>query len=476
MRTSFLENSLGKNLVRKNALELLTPNRLDLAIKLAFLSADLDEDFFAFDLYRSHLELFGFGEIREPGSPMKNSIEAFVQSFESIWLDVQQDKFDFGISPIPISEGGAIVNGSHRVAASIFEKKDVLTVDSSEGDHVYDAKFFRDRGMSVKLIDFSVLTYLTYAKNPRVALIWPKGNAFGLNENHYFSNIIYSKIINVTPQLVEELVFNAYSNEEWLGQRKDIAPGFAQKASLVAHPDKKMKIVFFEDKGDVDIIQQKETFRAASTKNKHSVHITDDKVETLCLAQMLLNKNTLEFHKNRRFKTTPNFDNLIEQLRKQKADQDDLIVVGSAPLAAYGLRDCSDLDYLSAKNIGEIDHAMIKSHADNSLWYNAGVKRLVSDPENYFYFKGVKLASIDVTYQMKKNRLEAKDRRDLKLMSELEFSRGLKYNDALRILKFKLYFLSMRLFLRLKPLVFLALQKLYLYEAVRKVYRLLLKK
>ena len=74
-------NKKEKNI---RASTLLSPERFDIAVKLAFLREGLDRNSYSCEVYRKHLEAFGFGSIREPGNPNKNSLAAFIQDFEKI--------------------------------------------------------------------------------------------------------------------------------------------------------------------------------------------------------------------------------------------------------------------------------------------------------------------------------------------------------------------------------------------------------
>jgi hypothetical protein len=453
--------------------DLLTSGRLDIAVKLVFLHANLAVGGYAHALYRAHLEAFGFGQIREPGNQGKNSLDAFVQDFRKIASDIRTDTFDFEISPIPISKSGSITNGSHRTASAIFANKSVLTVDVVDDEHIYDYKFFQNRGMSQDALDYVSLMYLKYALMPRVALIWPRGNSYKMDEHKFFNNIIYTKEIKLNTQLLEELVLIAYAGEDWLGARNCRNRGFEHKARLVDHKCNTMRIVFFDASLDVEVIEQKNRFRGFTTANKHAIHITDNKDETLRLAQILLNENTLNFLRTRKLNATPNFNKLLGLYIKENINKKDYIVVGSGPLAAFGLRDCSDIDYLTISNNLNLSEKKINSHNSELQWYTKNIAVMIEDPKNYFIYEGIKFANIELVRQMKQNRLEKKDRNDLKLIGSLQTQRDKYSKNIVKKFRIKLYFFTMRIVYKFRPYIFYFLKCLRIYNTMRRVYRLL---
>ena len=63
---------------------------------------------------------------------------------------------------------------------------------------------------------------------------------------------------------------------------------------------------------------------------------------------------------------------------------------------------------------------MIHSHNSYALGrYHTSVDDIIYNPDNYFYFNGVKFASLDVVKKLKEKRMEEKDKKDLKLVERL---------------------------------------------------------
>jgi hypothetical protein len=90
-------------------------------------------------------------------------------------------------------------------------------------------------------------------------------------------------------------------------------------------------------------------------------------------------------------------------------------------MAAYGLREAKDIDYLYRKNPIMAASSLISPHNQYlEVHYRETIDNLIMNPRNYFYCHGVKLISIDSLARLKMNRGENKDIVDLKLLESLK--------------------------------------------------------
>ena len=105
-----------------DAKELLCPERLDLAAKIAYIEArekggDMS---FARELYRKHIEAFSEGNYTEPGDENKTSLEKFFSVFDELIDNYRENGFDSDKSLVPIGRDNIILDGAHRTACAIF--------------------------------------------------------------------------------------------------------------------------------------------------------------------------------------------------------------------------------------------------------------------------------------------------------------------------------------------------------------------
>ena len=151
------------------------------------------------------------------------------------------------------------------------------------------------------------------------------------------------------------------------------------------------------------------------------MHINDSHEETLRVAEALLNDNGIHFLENARperiAKLLSQIGRLREWLRAERLDPEDLCIGGSAVLAAYGLRESKDLDFLH--HFAQPRHGLpedLGSHNEYAGLYGLTADELIYDPKNHFQFAGFKFAALPIGARMKKVRAEKKDAIDLALI------------------------------------------------------------
>ena len=108
-----------------------------------------------------------------------------------------------------------------------------------------------------------------------------------------------------------------------------------------------------------------------------------------------------------------------ECIKKHFLDGDDYCITASSVLSRYGLREGKDLDYLHrGAQIG--GHPLVDSHNEYSKGrYILSIDDILYNPDNHFYFNGIKYVSLRVVKDLKEKRGEPKDKKDLELINEL---------------------------------------------------------
>ena len=86
----------------------------------------------------------------------------------------------------------------------------------------------------------------------------------------------------------------------------------------------------------------------------------------------------------------------------------------------YGLRNAKDIDYIHL-NDKDIKMFMFGCHKGKWLdYYGKSKEEILYNPRNHFYWNGIKFASLPVIKQMKQNRYEKKDIRDINLINKIK--------------------------------------------------------
>jgi predicted nucleotidyltransferase len=94
-----------------------------------------------------------------------------------------------------------------------------------------------------------------------------------------------------------------------------------------------------------------------------------------------------------------------------------VIIDGSGPMEAFGLREANDIDIISECELTAGRYFDVRSLNELQKLYGNRVDELNS-PENYFYFFGLKFVSLNKIVEGKKHRGENKDLSDVKLINE----------------------------------------------------------
>lgn len=175
---------------------------------------------------------------------------------------------------------------------------------------------------------------------------------------------------------------------------------------------------------------------------------------------MLLNKNSLDnmnYKLNKEFSWHNRLHNEFKKwIKNNNYSIEDLCIEGSAVLSAYGLREARDLDYISNPNIKKTLRLKEISNSNTSNKnYFKNIFELIYNPNNFFYFKGLKYLSLDKLKFKKKLRKETKDIEDLKLINCLKkknlYLPSFNILDLLNYFflknKFKFFLLKLRFFL-----------------------------
>ena len=137
--------------------------------------------------------------------------------------------------------------------------------------------------------------------------------------------------------------------------------------------------------------------------------MTDNKNETIQMADILLYKNTIDFL-NRcnplQFKNTFK----LMGMAKEIAEKQQSCFTGSLVLALYGIREANDVDYIS------FDDNDNNSHNAFLNLYGYTKEEILNQPDLHFTFFDLIFLTLDNIKKFKENRKEGKDVDDIKLM------------------------------------------------------------
>ena len=134
-------------------IELLCPNRLDISAKVLYLNLRTKNKARAEHLYIEHMRAMTKGSFYEAYSS-KTTPQAFIDVFDKLFEDMRINGYDESQYPVPVDKNMQILDGAHRVAASIVLKKRIpIVIVSTDACDCYDQSFFLDQGVDENIID-----------------------------------------------------------------------------------------------------------------------------------------------------------------------------------------------------------------------------------------------------------------------------------------------------------------------------------
>jgi len=370
-------------------------------------------------------KIFGFKEGDASG---KKSQADYLKEFDSLLNSIKTNGFKKEIGLLPIGDKNIIIDGAHRLAASLLFAQCVPVVKFNTEPAIYDYKYFVAGGLDSNVLDAMALEFCRLSRNMVIAVVFPV--ASGKDDEIQsvlkdYGQIAYEKQVIFSEIGRHNLIRQLYRNESWLGRDGEITSGLryhVEKRFLDGRPVK----FYFLVSNDISKIREAKTYiRALFDSQNDSIHINDTYEETLRIAEQILTPNSIHFLNHAQPWLSKNFLSMFveyqQEIKKQNLDKDNLCVDSGSVLAAYGLRDTNDLDYLHLGDAMALDmNSRLGAHNTELVYHTAPLGDLLFDPRNYFYYDGMKFLSLPALRCMKESRNEAKDVKDLLLIDSMQ--------------------------------------------------------
>ena len=451
--------------------QLLTYNRFDLGLKLAYLSYKNLLPELATEIYKHDIRSQTLGKFEEYGNEEKSSFEVYVDHFNKTFNDIDENGFDENKTLIPLSVKGSILNGAHRVASAIFLGKDVVCVQTDLDEISPDYQYFIDRNVPEHILDIGAVCFCDYAKSTYLAFLWPSGRDNYDQTESLFPNVVYKKNITLNSNGGLNLLIELYKHMDWVGSAENNFPGAHQKLMECFTDFSAFTIILFQCESLEKVQEIKKQVRDINKIGFSSVHITDTIQEVSRISRLVFNQNGLHFlNYAMPYKFTTSVQ-MVESLFPLGKDLlKNLVLDGSMTLSIYGLRSARDIDYLSDKVIfvpkGNFE---LEPHDSQLEFHKVEKHELIYNPKYHFEYLGVKFISFKQTYQFKKNRNEVKDKNDCKMMTSLIEKNSFRFFVA--SFKQKIFYRKLVVKSRFRGFVFTILKITGTYELIRSMYR-----
>ena len=401
-------------------IKLITKNRIDIVIGIEyvdFYENKYNTKFFI-DLYIEHKRAFnGLKEGKYHGK--KDHIERFNNIINGI-KDEQTNT-----EPIHVhkyKDEYWMINGFHRTSTLIYYNlnKNLIIHErqtpSSAPYYPTNIYYFKKRNYNVKFCNYTMYNFFkNYQKDFHCIILFPNDKSLPKNLlNKIEKHIIYDIDIpmhNFKRNFKNNFIQLLYYTEGWC--RKG---GHKGKAIPCFKNGNKLKVYFIE-KQDINVlVALKKEIRKHYNKGNHTIHIPDTQKECNTLLD-LLNYNTLSFMDKTpsMYINFPNFNKLFEKLKQfcqeNNIDTKKICITSSSVLSVYGIRDCGDMDlFIDKKYVDIFKKTPFDNHNKYTIdkHYSKHFEDIIYNPDNHFYFQGIKFCKLSIILDYKNYRIKNK--------------------------------------------------------------------
>ena len=415
----------------KDPIKNLSSSRFDLGAKLLYGRTYLSgtQQGWPFEVYKEHIRVFNnFVETDK----LKIGIKQFVSVFESLISSMWDEGFNSDFA-IPVSQNDIIEDGAHRLSAAILTSKAVTVKSVSKDPCNYNYQYFRDRGLQENYLDAMALEFIRWKSSLRLLIFYPSVTVPGEFEEKDFLekevDVFYCKEIYAKATDGKHFIQEIYREEPWVGGHKDGFKGARRKAKGCFSKDGVLRVYLIEPNQNTDLVSLKEKLRANYNLGKHSVHSTDTYDETKYLGNILFNNNTLELIRlNQVYLSKWNrvlFDELNDLIALEGIDSEHLFVHGSFLLSLLEIREARDIDLVvSTHREYQISSPNLGTHNQELKNLKFDVNDSLYNPNNFFWYKGVKVVTPNELIRYKERRNEYKDKVDVVNLRKFRKSRS----------------------------------------------------
>ena len=409
----------------------MSHNRIDVVIKIIYSEYFLGITPTNFNKLIYYLHLKKWNNFKASDS-YKKKFSDYENEFKKTILSIKKKGFSDKETLIPVDKNNQIIDGSHRLGASIVLNKKISVVKFLvNSPSVTFERFINDFNFkkNIYLVDYLVFNYKKYNKDLRFFTLFPirnrKFDKNCLKIINQYGEIILTKSFQVKNIVNAFNIFRIfYEGSDWIGNINNKFKGAMWKAETC----------FGKSNGIIDVVlfnpykkeystvahlkMMKEQIRKLYEINFHSIHSSDDHDETLRYSKIFFHSNTKLILQNRKGKFFNKLELVLEELLKSKIDPSQFVFSGSAVMGALGLREPKDFDIFHTENFKIPNY--ISSHNNQIKYFKQKINELIYNPKKYFYYMGFKFLDPKLILGMKINRNKekqnSKDQNDIKIL------------------------------------------------------------
>jgi hypothetical protein len=274
-----------------------------------------------------------------------------------------------------------------------------------------------------KNLDALAIEYCKNHKNTYIAVVYPL--AIITNEEvEAFLNqcgpIIHKKNVYLKNEGPFYLLKHIYTikqvsarTADWIGNWENnfVNVRVAAKARI-PKGEGLLRFYLFECDNVKKVREVKEMVRSILKKRTgkgKGIHTTDFHPETVSLAHVVFNNNSIEFLNTKKHIKFDKFEQYLTEYKQwikfNNLNPADCCVVGDAVRSVYGLQDCAHFSFVHQGNdamLSLLNNPHITSYNNVLKDSSFGLGDLLFNQENYFYYEDIKFATLRAAHMMAK--------------------------------------------------------------------------
>ncbi len=399
----------------KKANQLISPSRLDVFTKTPLVNSFVTGHARAFSvaIYRDYLLHSNASGTFSEGS--KKTVCDYEEQFYSLIQSIAKNGYRG--DPIPVGMRG-ILNGAHRLAASLVLDVVPAFAIGTDEDQIYDYRFFRRIGLKESFIEASVQEYTKFDTSIRAFLLTdfsPGEFSEFLKQLELQTDVLYASMWPLNGLGIRRTVELAYGHHDWWDNSK-----YETMVGERFHPDTTVfhaGLVLFKPSSGADVRSLKESLRHhfRNKRFERNIHGTDDNFETTRLSNTLLSQSGRFFLQN---SPIGREQEILDELRVLSDSLTDFAVSGSSVLSLFSDYVPNDLDLILPS------HSITKNYKEHNASYSECMftpDDILEDPRLHFKFKGIKFVTLPSWASHRIINLEPKARTQLSKLGQLKF-------------------------------------------------------
>ena len=440
--------------------KLLTPDRLDIVVKVIyarFLLANVQSysDSDPESLYESHI-IARTGGVEPNAFYKKVTVADYKQHYCLLIRQIKENGFDESEPIVVSSRTGMVLNGAHRLAASIACGLNCIPVvyDTNAVGRRWDFDWFVRHGFSRRELREIALNYLELDRDHcNIALVWPSQQISPSRILDYLSRkgeVFYFEKLPLQAG-VDEFIYDVYSYDKGVAVHAR-AENISEKAHRLHARRGDVLLVAFRSADFDSTLALRDSLRSYFGSQLNDgptfdlIHCPSTLGELDHLINIVFSPSTMSSYARRNSLS----DNLVCKLEglmlwmsQEGVSASDACVVGGAVLDLFGYKHCDDVDlvlpYVVRRRFCGSESRNVYEGIDivGFNYSKKGCKNWWSDDELIFYkdlfvvARGVKFADLSIIIERKRVGGRAKDAHDLRIVAEKDHGRFLDEEELL---------------------------------------------